>query len=51
MLYINHLIKSPVSLQGSLSVYIASVILPALFVLAQGQTGAAQAKSFAVKQS
>lgn len=56
-LYINHLIKplllafEHVSLQGSLSVDIASITLSALFVLAQGHTGAAQAKSFTDKQS
>lgn len=47
----NHLIKSLLSsferfsLQGRLSVYIASIMLPALSVLAQGHTGAAQDKS------
>lgn len=51
MLYMNHLIKSLLSsferfsLQGRLSVYIASIMLPALSVLAQGHTGAAQDKS------
>lgn len=56
-LYVNQLIKSlllsfeRISLQGSRSVYAAPIMLPALFVLAQGHAGAEQAKSFAVKQS
>lgn len=33
-----------------MSVYIASIILPARFVLAQGHTGAVRAKSFIVKE-
>lgn len=39
-----------VSLQRRWSVYTASIILPAWFVLAQGHTGTARAKSFIVKE-
>lgn len=46
----SHLSSTHISLQWSFPVYIALIILPALFVLAQGQTGIVEAKSFIVKQ-